>query len=88
MSARSKVWVPRIVLIAVALGSTITSASAVSVGVARKCSTLASEAFPPREVGNPAAGFLKGSARDKQGYYQRCVVNEGNMDDQSPGQAK
>jgi len=89
MSAKSQMWFARIVLISVALGSTtISASSAVSVEVAKKCAALAAETYPPREIGNPAAGFLNGSARDKLDYYQRCVASGGNMDEKSAGQTK
>jgi hypothetical protein len=38
------------------------ASSAITVGVAKKCTTLTAKGFPPRVVGNPAAGSGKGSA--------------------------
>jgi hypothetical protein len=35
------------------------SAFAVSVEVAKKCEALTAKAYPPREIGNPAAGSAK-----------------------------
>lgn len=75
-----------VILISAAIGSITTSASAVSVDVAKRCSSLAAGAYPPRQIGNPAAGNLKGTEFDKQNYYQKCVSNNGNMDDQSTQQ--
>ncbi|WP_257195719.1 MULTISPECIES: hypothetical protein [unclassified Bradyrhizobium] len=39
------------------------------------------KAYPPRQIGNPAAGSLKGTAKDKREYYQKCVANNGKVDD-------
>jgi hypothetical protein len=57
------------------------SASAVTVEVAKKCNALTAEAYPPRVVGNPAAGSAKGTAQSKRDYFNKCVANGGNMDD-------
>ena len=57
------------------------SAGAVSVEVARKCNALTAKAFPPRVVGNPAAGSAKGTGADQQAYYKKCVENDGKMPD-------
>jgi len=64
------------------------SASAVTAAVAKKCSALTAKAFPPRVVGNPAAGSAKGSGQDERDYFNKCVANGGNMDDQSRKGAK
>ena len=56
------------------------TAFAVSVEVAKKCDALTAEAFPPRVVGNPAAGSAKGSGREERAYYRKCVANKGKMD--------
>jgi hypothetical protein len=37
--------------------------------------------FPPRESGNPAAGSTKGSGRDQQAFFNKCVANGGKIDD-------
>jgi hypothetical protein len=57
------------------------SAGAVSVEVARKCNSLTAKAFPPRVVGNPAAGSAKGTGVDQRAYYKKCVENDGKMPD-------
>ena len=57
------------------------SAGAVSVEVARKCNALTAKAFPPRVVGNPAAGSAKGTGADERAYYKKCVANGGKMPD-------
>ncbi|MBU6461114.1 MAG: hypothetical protein KGL35_28865 [Bradyrhizobium sp.] len=61
------------------------SASAVSVEVARKCEEMSGKAFPPREVGNPAAGLAKGTAQSKRDYFNKCLANGGKMDDDTQG---
>ena len=55
------------------------SASAATVEVAKKCNALAAKAFPPREIGNPAAGSAKGTGRAERAYYRKCVANGGKM---------
>lgn len=56
------------------------SASAISVELAKKCNALTAQAFPPRVIGNPAAGSAKGSGQEQRDYYKKCVANEGKMD--------
>ncbi len=67
-----------------AFGASVTSA--ITLEVARKCDALLAEAFPPRIPGNPAAGSAKGSGRDQQVYYRKCVANGGRppSDDAKP----
>ena len=57
------------------------SARAESVSVARKCDALTAKAFPPRVIGNPAAGSAKGTGADERAYYKKCVANGGKMPD-------
>jgi hypothetical protein len=57
------------------------SAGAVGVELARKCNALTAKAFPPRVVGNPAAGSAKGTGADQRAYYKKCVENDGKMPD-------
>jgi len=52
-------------------------AFAITAEVAKKCEALVAKAFPPREPGNPAAGSAKGSGRDQQVYFKKCVANDG-----------
>jgi hypothetical protein len=63
-----------------AIGLAPTGASAISVDVARKCNALVAKEFPPREVGNPAAGSAKGSGQAQRDYFSKCLANGGNMD--------
>ena len=69
------------VLICIAVASLPDSASAISVELAKKCDALTAKAFPPREIGNPAAGSAKGSGRAERAYYRKCVANKGKMPD-------
>jgi precorrin isomerase len=45
-------------LVCIGVGVTIGNAPAVTVEVAKKWAALTAKAFPPRVVGNPAAGFV------------------------------
>ena len=63
----------------IAVGPMTNSASAVSVEIAKKCNALTAKAFPPREVGNPAAGSAKGTGRAERAYYRKCVANGGKV---------
>jgi hypothetical protein len=57
------------------------SAMAISVEVAKKCDALTAKAFPPRVIGNPAAGSAKGTGANERVYYKKCVANGGKMPD-------
>jgi hypothetical protein len=74
-----KTWLAASVCIAV--WSITNGASAVTVEVAKECEALTAKAFPPREVGNPAAGSVKGTAQDQRNYFNKCVANGGKVDD-------
>ena len=63
------------------------TASAITAEVARACDAAVAKAFPPRQVGNPAAGSLNGTPKDKRDYYQKCVANDGKAGDLPPAQA-
>lgn len=56
-------------------------ASAVTAEVARACDAAVAKAFPPKQVGNPAAGSSKGSAKDRRDYYTKCVANNGKVEE-------
>lgn len=58
-------------------------AFAITVEVAKKCEILLNRAFPPRVPGNPAAGSAKGSGRDAQAYFKRCVASGGKPPNES-----
>jgi hypothetical protein len=57
------------------------TASAITVEVARACDAAVAKAFPPRQIGNPAAGSAKGTAKDQRAYFKKCVDNDGKVDD-------
>ena len=69
-------------------GSMTGSASAVTVELAKKCQGLTDKAFPPRQIGNPAAGSKKGTAQVQRDYYQKCITNDGKVDDTAPKETK
>lgn len=64
-----------------AVGPMATGASAVTVEVAKQCEALTAKAYPPREIGNPAAGSAKGSAQAQRDYFSKCIANGGKVDD-------
>ncbi len=70
------------------VGMLAEGASAVTVEVAKKCNALTAKEFPPREVGNPAAGSAKGTGQSQRNYFSKCLANGGNTDDHDPKEAK
>ena len=68
-------------LLFVAAGPMTNRASAITVELAKKCEAPTAKAFPPRVIGNPAAGSAKGSGKDAQAYFNKCVKNDGKVDD-------
>ncbi len=58
------------------------SALAITAEIAKKCSALTAKAYPPRVVGNPAAGVKNGSYQDFRNYFNKCVANGGNPPEQ------
>jgi hypothetical protein len=85
MSANLRMGSALVALVCIAIAP---SASAITAEVAKKCNALTAKAFPPRVVGNPAAGSAKGSGQDERAYFNKCVANGGNVDDQSRKEAK
>ena len=75
-------------LIGVALGAMTTGTWAVSADVAKKCAALTAKAYPPRVIGNPAAGSAKGTGAAEQQYYQKCLAHGGNVDGSTDQQGK
>jgi hypothetical protein len=57
--------------------------AAVTAEVARKCQALKQRAFPPREIGNPAAGSDKGTGAVQAAFFRKCVANGGEIDDRN-----
>jgi hypothetical protein len=66
-------------IICLALLLTPQSVPAATAEVAKKCSALMAKEFPPRVIGNPAAGSTKGTPEDQRKYFRQCVENGGNM---------
>lgn len=55
-------------------------AGAIDLDLARKCNAMLAKQFPPRTLGNPAAGSAKGNAQAERDYFKKCTDNGGNMD--------
>jgi hypothetical protein len=64
---------------AAALLPVASQAQPTSAEVAKKCKILRAKQFPPRQIGNPAAGSAYGSGHDKREFFRRCVENGGNI---------
>ena len=71
-------------LVCIAIACMNGRASAVTAEGARKCAALTAKAYPPQVPGNPAAGLAKGTVQSKRDYFNKCVANGGNMDDDAP----
>src|SRR5260370_24056950 len=59
-------------------------ASAVTPEAPRSCPALTGKAYPPQGPVNPAAGLAKETVQSKRDYFNKCVANGGNMDDDAP----
>jgi hypothetical protein len=83
----SNVQIRRAIIVPIFLAacSVSNAALAITAEVAKKCDVLTAKAFPPREIGNPAAGSAKGSAQTQREYFSKCVANGGNMDNDAQG---
>jgi hypothetical protein len=77
-----------IVFSCLAVGLMTNTASAVTAEVAKKCSALMQQAYPPREPGNPAAGSVKGTGQIEQDYFKKCLANGGNVGDDTSKEKK
>ena len=86
MVASLKSCLARLALACIAIGLVSGTASAITVELARKCNAMVATAFPPRVPGNPAAGSAKGSGKQMQDYFKKCVENEGKMPE--PGKSE
>ena len=84
MLAKLKSGTALLAAISVASLLATSSASAISVEVAKKCDVLTGKAYPLRVPGNPAAGHKNGSAKEIQDYFNKCVANDGNVPDSGP----
>ena len=78
MATKAKIWSTLVALLCIVVGPMTDRASAVTVEVAKKCNALTAKAFPPRVVGNPAAGSTKGTGKDERAYYRKCVASNMN----------
>jgi Transglycosylase SLT domain/SPOR domain len=87
MFAHAKFKSALVGLVCISVGCMNGRASAVTAGVARKCAALTAKAYPPRVPGNPAAGLAKGTVQSQRDYFNKCVANGGNMDDDAPDPA-
>ncbi len=74
-----KFWSALAALVCIAVAPMTNSTSAITAEVARKCNALTAKAFPPRVVGNPAAGSAKGTGKSERAYFRKCVANGGSM---------
>jgi hypothetical protein len=45
---------------------------------------LTQKAFPPRVVGNPAAGSFGGSGQSERAYFNECIKNGGVVKEETP----
>jgi hypothetical protein len=84
MGANLKFLTPVAVLIWIGLGPMTIGASAETVEVAKKCDALTAKAYPPRVIGNPAAGSVNGTGLSEHDYYQKCVANGGSISTHAP----
>ena len=75
-------------LLFVAAGPMTNGAVAITAELAKKCEALTAKAFPPRVIGNPAAGSAKGSGEAAQAYFNKSVKNGGKVDDGRSKEAK
>lgn len=64
------------------------TASAITAELARTCNAAVAKAFPPSQIGNPAAGSSKGNAKAQRDYFQKCIANNGKVDDAAAGSPK
>jgi hypothetical protein len=72
------------VFVVCVIGLMADNASAISLELAKKCNALTAEAYPPRVIGNPAAGSIRGTGPEIIAYYNKCVVNGGEIPEQKP----
>jgi hypothetical protein len=86
MFAGLKFYLTRLALACIAIGLMLGSASAITVELAKKCNALTALAFPPKVPGNPAAGSAKGSGKQMQDYFKKCVENGGKAPE--PGKSE
>ncbi len=69
------------ILMCAGLMAPIGHVSAITTDVARKCNAAVVQAFPPRTPGNPALGSAKGDPQAVRAFFNKCVANNGKVDD-------
>jgi hypothetical protein len=75
----------RAILLCIGVGLTADGAlAAPTPELAKKCAALTQKAFPPRVVGNPAAGSFGGSGRSERAYFNECIRNGGSIKEEAP----
>jgi hypothetical protein len=72
------------VFVVCVIGLMADNASAISLELAKKCNALTAEAYPPRVIGNPAAGSIRVTGPEIRAYYNKCVVSGGEIPEQKP----
>jgi hypothetical protein len=72
------------VFVVCVIGLMADNASAISLELAKKCNALTAEAYPPRVIGNPAAGSIRGTGPEIRAYYNKCVVSGVEIPEQKP----
>src|SRR5262249_27726052 len=88
MFSNLKIRSALVALVCCAVGCMTGGASAITAQLAKKCEALTAKAFPPRVSGNPAAGSAKGTGQSERDYFNKCVANGGNMDDDAAKRPK
>jgi hypothetical protein len=81
MTSHVKFWTTLVALLCILGGPMVDKASAITAELAKKCDALTAKAFPPRVMGNPAAGSAKGTGTAEQDYYKKCLTNEGKKNE-------
>lgn len=51
--------------------------------LAKSCQILTAKAYPPRVIGNPAAGSANGTGPEVRAYYRKCVEANGMINDKA-----
>jgi hypothetical protein len=62
-----------------ALLPAVSEARPISAELAKTCNLLRAKQFPPRQIGNPAAGSAYGSGQDQREFFNKCVEKGGNI---------
>ena len=75
-----------LVVLCAGVGAMTGAASAASVDIIKRCEAQANNEFPLIEPGNPAAGSAKGNGPAAQTYYQKCLANNGKVEDDTGAQ--